>query len=531
MSDRQELKKFETPYPDYNVLDKWDTPSFNEATRRVVGDRMRDRAAAAAILQPDEYAAAARHHGYRPAAGRAQRGGAYPGRGLSRREARTPTPPTGRAMPTCRRNARPGGPDWRRSTPKREAECGRRFVDLARMQRHSVLQRIDTGRAGGAHWRGMQPKRFFRSVLLKQSVKIYYAHPFAWNEIGFGGPAAPRGYVRLGAGHARSVGGRARNVGRSARSNCRERRRIRRRVPPARRRRPRARRLPASARWVPMRQFRDDDAVDFADRRHRLRRRRARRQARRGGIFGRRLRRRRRSGGRSRTSPPTSASRTSSTGSRTGSPAATIRSSSAPTIPARPSAARRCISRWWRCASGRNGSRRARRSATARDWPVDWREMWRYYAEAEDATEASPARSAIPWGPKRGRYPYREHELNAAGAGAGPRRRGARRQMGADADSPPSRRRAARRHPCVYRGFCKVGCATNAKQCVLVTLCAARAEGRRGDPRPRHGRPHRDGATGRATGVALPSRGRVALPEGAATSSSPAIRSRRPGSC
>ena len=46
--------------------------------------------------------------------------------------------------------------------------------------------------------RSCDPKRFFRSVLLKQAVKIYYAHPFAWNEMGFGGPAAPRGYLRLG---------------------------------------------------------------------------------------------------------------------------------------------------------------------------------------------------------------------------------------------------------------------------------------------------------------------------------------------
>ena len=28
----------------------------------------------------------------------------------------------------------------------------------------------------------------------------FYSHPWAWNEIGFGGPAYPRGYVRLGAG-------------------------------------------------------------------------------------------------------------------------------------------------------------------------------------------------------------------------------------------------------------------------------------------------------------------------------------------
>ena len=28
-------------------------------------------------------------------------------------------------------------------------------------------------------------------------VPALYSHPKAWNEIGFGGPASPRGYVRL----------------------------------------------------------------------------------------------------------------------------------------------------------------------------------------------------------------------------------------------------------------------------------------------------------------------------------------------
>jgi hypothetical protein len=28
-------------------------------------------------------------------------------------------------------------------------------------------------------------------------VLAYYAHPTAWSEIGWGGPASPRGYVRL----------------------------------------------------------------------------------------------------------------------------------------------------------------------------------------------------------------------------------------------------------------------------------------------------------------------------------------------
>ena len=33
--------------------------------------------------------------------------------------------------------------------------------------------------------------------IIPDIVGAYYAHPVAWNEIGFGGPAAPRGYVRL----------------------------------------------------------------------------------------------------------------------------------------------------------------------------------------------------------------------------------------------------------------------------------------------------------------------------------------------
>jgi hypothetical protein len=36
--------------------------------------------------------------------------------------------------------------------------------------------------------------------VLDEIVRAYYAHPAAWSEIGFGGPASPRGYVRLAAG-------------------------------------------------------------------------------------------------------------------------------------------------------------------------------------------------------------------------------------------------------------------------------------------------------------------------------------------
>ena len=102
------------------------------------------------------------------------------------------------------------------------------------------------------------------------------------------------------------------------------------------------------------------------------------------------------------------------------------------------------------------------------DWPVDWREMWRYYALAEDAMKiAGPI--TYPWGPKRGRYPYREHELSASALVLA---RGAE-AMGVKWAPTPTASLSAPRgeaHPCVYRGFCKIGCATNAKQSMLVTF-------------------------------------------------------------
>jgi choline dehydrogenase-like flavoprotein len=94
--------------------------------------------------------------------------------------------------------------------------------------------------------------------------------------------------------------------------------------------------------------------------------------------------------------------------------------------------------------------------------------MWHYYAEAEQAMKiAGPVR--YPWGPKRGRYPYREHELSASALVLA---RGAE-ALGVDWSATPTATLSAPRGkapPCVYRGFCKIGCSTNAKQSMLVTF-------------------------------------------------------------
>jgi choline dehydrogenase-like flavoprotein len=101
------------------------------------------------------------------------------------------------------------------------------------------------------------------------------------------------------------------------------------------------------------------------------------------------------------------------------------------------------------------------------DWPIAWEEMWKYYEQVEQALKISGP-VTYPWGPKRPRYPYRPHEVNAAGLVLA---RGAE-ALGIDWAPTPLATLSAPRgaaHPCVYRGFCTVGCSTNAKQSALVT--------------------------------------------------------------
>jgi choline dehydrogenase-like flavoprotein len=133
------------------------------------------------------------------------------------------------------------------------------------------------------------------------------------------------------------------------------------------------------------------------------------------------------------------------------------------------------------------------------DWPIDWREMWNYYQEVEQTLKISgPVR--YPWGPPRPRYPYRPHELNAAALVLA---RGAE-ALGIDWTPTPLATLSAPRglaHPCVYRGMCVIGCATNAKQSVLVTwLPRALVAGAEIRDRAMVGRVEHD-QDGKATGV------------------------------
>ncbi len=103
------------------------------------------------------------------------------------------------------------------------------------------------------------------------------------------------------------------------------------------------------------------------------------------------------------------------------------------------------------------------------DWPIGWEEMWHWYGQAEQQIGiAGPI--TYPWGPKRPRYPYRAHEMNGA---AKLLARGCE-AIGIDwTETPlatlsaPQRSKAGPSPPCVYRGFCRFGCSTNAKRSAL----------------------------------------------------------------
>ncbi len=50
---------------------------------------------------------------------------------------------------------------------------------------------------GAEQWHGVAAAHVW-SLWTRYACAAFYAHPWAWNEIGFGGPAYPRGYQALG---------------------------------------------------------------------------------------------------------------------------------------------------------------------------------------------------------------------------------------------------------------------------------------------------------------------------------------------
>jgi hypothetical protein len=193
MHDRSRPPAVPNRYPDYDVLAKRNGPSWNDKTREVIAHRL-SVTATPLFFSADEFAA------------------------LSAIAARiVPQPTTRPPIPVGALVDRKLHADisdgyrpaemprqreaWRRGLRALDAEArtgsGRPFAQLADTEQDQLLQRAEAGDLKAPDWGDMRCDSFFKRRLLHDIVLAYYSHPTAWSEIGWGGPASPRGYVRL----------------------------------------------------------------------------------------------------------------------------------------------------------------------------------------------------------------------------------------------------------------------------------------------------------------------------------------------
>lgn len=181
-------------YPGYDVLDRWDGPDWDEPTRAVVRRRL-------AEVPPIRFFTAGEAALLQAVADR-----------LVPQPERTPE----RRVPIVPWIDEKLWHDWRDGyryaelPPQRDAwRAGlaatdetarllhaRDFAALDDAAQDDVLARVQRGDVPESAWTRFPPRRFFRDVLCLTVVKTYFAHPAAWSEIGYGGPASPRGHVR-----------------------------------------------------------------------------------------------------------------------------------------------------------------------------------------------------------------------------------------------------------------------------------------------------------------------------------------------
>jgi hypothetical protein len=179
---------------DYDVLAKWDTPSWDDQTREVVRKRLTE-IPQRRFFSETEW----------------QTLEAICARLLPQPDRTNPIPIVPWIDEKLHHNRRDGfryddmppvREAWRLGLDAIDHESRRRFgADFGMLHEASqdaVLSAIQIGEVDRGVWQRLPAQRFFTTVLLKEVVGEYYAHPAAWSEVRFGGPASPRGYVRLG---------------------------------------------------------------------------------------------------------------------------------------------------------------------------------------------------------------------------------------------------------------------------------------------------------------------------------------------
>jgi len=176
-------------YPGYDVMSKRDTPSWDDKTREVVDQRLnlphdprffdaaqwKAACALCACIVPQETVPL-------PALLDEK---LVTGIGDGYRDARLPS------MPDA----------WRIGLAALDAESlarhGLPFASIEHDARIALIQDMQENKLTSEAWQGMPSALFFSKRVLHDICGAYYSHPHAWSEIGFGGPANPRGYVRM----------------------------------------------------------------------------------------------------------------------------------------------------------------------------------------------------------------------------------------------------------------------------------------------------------------------------------------------
>jgi hypothetical protein len=180
-------------FPEYDVLAKRDTPSWNAQTRQAVDARIA-RAPPDDALSPERRATLA----------------LVIDRIVPQPAGRPPTNALALVLDKITADARDGyrhaalpptRAAWEQgldaAAAEAEAHFARTFARLNPVEADAVLRAIQCGETRAA-W-PFPPMVFWTWRLLPDIVSAYYSHPSAWSAMGFGGPASPRGYVRLGA--------------------------------------------------------------------------------------------------------------------------------------------------------------------------------------------------------------------------------------------------------------------------------------------------------------------------------------------
>ena len=181
-------------YAGYDVLDKWDSVSFDDKTRVVLRKRLHEVPGRRFFSEAEWALMEALCARLAP---RPQRGPPVPitpwidaklHAGDTEGFRFEGTPPEKDA--------------WRMGLKALAAEAlaqyVRPFEALDGETQDTFLRRVQKGDVDAKIWDGLDAKTFFTNLLLREVAGIYYAHPQAWSEMGFGGPASPRGYVRMG---------------------------------------------------------------------------------------------------------------------------------------------------------------------------------------------------------------------------------------------------------------------------------------------------------------------------------------------